>query len=257
MTMTPTIPDETLFAYVDDELDDTTRAQVDAAIAADPALARRVEQQRALRHSLGAAYDPVLDEPIPARLQAAARAHVAVTAKVVDLTVARRRRRSAKHGAGWGGAPWSWPQWGGMAACLLVGLLLGRGGLPGDEFTTQGGQLVARGALAGALSTQLASAQAADAPVKIGVSYRSRDQAYCRSFMLARDHAAGLACRQGDDWRLRVLTQDSDTPGAAGGLRMASSSMPSAVLRAIDEQIEGSALDAQAERSAMQKGWRP
>ena len=38
------ISEETLLAYVDNELDETTRAEVEAAIASDPGLAHRVEQ---------------------------------------------------------------------------------------------------------------------------------------------------------------------------------------------------------------------
>ncbi len=244
------ISEETLLAYVDNELDEATRAEIDAAIAADPELARRVEQQRSLRKLLGAAYDPVLDEPVPARLLAATKPRSGIGAKVVELAAARKRRRSTDRGA------WGWAQWGGMAACLVLGLFVGRSGLPGEEIATQGGQLVARGTLAQALSTQLARSQATDAPVKVGTSFLSRGDEYCRSFTLARGRTGGLACRHGDDWQVRVLAQDSSAAPAGGDLRMASSALPPAVLRTIDEQIKGGALDAQAEQAALQRGWR-
>jgi anti-sigma factor RsiW len=246
------ISEEVLLAYVDGELDAAARAEVEAAIAVDPELARRVDQQRTLRKLLGAAYDPVLDEPVPPRLLAAAQPAPA-KARVVDLAAARKSRRSAAPSGGWG-----WQQWGGMAACLMVGLFAGRMGwfsLPGDDIATHGGQLVARGSLAQALSTQLAGAQPADAPVKIGLSYLSRADEYCRSFTLRGAGSGGLACRRGNDWELRVLAQDP-APAAQGALRMAASPLPPAVLRVIDEQIQGSPLDAQAERAAAGKGWR-
>jgi anti-sigma factor RsiW len=41
--------DETLMAYADGELDAGLKAQIDAAIEQDPALAQRVEQHRTLR----------------------------------------------------------------------------------------------------------------------------------------------------------------------------------------------------------------
>ncbi|MFN3843995.1 MAG: zf-HC2 domain-containing protein, partial [Rehaibacterium terrae] len=61
------ISDERLMAYVDGELDAAQAAQVEAAIAADPALAAAVARQRRLRERLRAAFDPVLDQPVPER----------------------------------------------------------------------------------------------------------------------------------------------------------------------------------------------
>jgi hypothetical protein len=244
------ISDEMLLAYVDNELDAAARAEVEAAIAADPEVARRVDQQRTLRKLLGAAYDPVLDEPVPPRLLAAAQP---ARARVVDLARARQsKRRLAAPAGGWG-----WAHWGGMAACLVFGLLVGRGGwLPmGEDIVDVRGQVVARGDLARALSLQLAGSQPADAPVRLGVSYLSRAGDYCRSFMLSRSGTSGLACRHGDDWALRLLAQD--TPGTQGdaGLRPAASTLPPTVLRAIDEEIQ-TPLDARGEQAALQKGWR-
>ncbi|HEY2926173.1 zf-HC2 domain-containing protein [Piscinibacter sp.] len=251
-----TISDDTLHAYVDGELDAAARAEVEAAIATDPQLAQRVQQQQSLRGLLRAAYDPVLDEPMPARLLAAAHG-AAPAAKVVDLAAERASRKAAATPLrAWAGG---WPQWGAMAACLVVGIFVGRSVLiapAGDEVATRGGQMVARGELARSLSTQLASAQAADAPVQIGLSFVTRGDEYCRTFLLRQGGAAGLACRHGDDWQLRVWAQESAASAGAGALRMAATPTPPAVLRAVDEQIQGSALDAEAERAALQRGWR-
>jgi len=67
------IPDEKLMAYADGELDAVERAQVEAAIDADPSLARRVEKHRALRSKVSSAYASVLDEPVSERLLNAVR----------------------------------------------------------------------------------------------------------------------------------------------------------------------------------------
>ncbi|WP_372528679.1 anti-sigma factor family protein [Piscinibacter sp.] len=250
------ISEDTLLAYVDGELDAAARDEVEAAIAGDPQLAQRVRQEQGLRGLLRNAYDPVLDEPMPARLLAAAQGAVP-TAKVLDLAAERASRTAASAPPrAWAGG---WPQWGAMAACLIVGIFVGRSALigsPGDDVATRSGQMVARGELAHALSTQLASAQAADAPVQIGLSFVSRGDAYCRTFALRQTAAAGLACRHGEDWQLRVWAQDKAPPTGTARLRMAASPTPPAVLRAVDEQIEGSALDAEAERAALQRGWR-
>jgi len=247
-----TISEETLLAYVDGELDAAARAEVEAVIAADPALAAKVEQQRALRTLLERAYEPVLDEPMPARLLAAAQ--VPARAKVVDLAAARAERRARPEPARWSSG---WQQWGGMAACLLIGVFVGRSAWLGSgEIATQGGELVARGDLARALSTQLASTQPADAPVRIGLSYLSRDERYCRSFTSQGGSTAGLACRQGDEWQVKVLTQGDASGAGAETLRMAASPIPPAVLQAAEAQMRGAPLDAEGERAAAQSGWR-
>ncbi len=250
------ISEDTLLAYVDGELDAATRAELEAAIAADTQLARRVQQAHGLRALLRNTYDPVLDEPMPARLLAAAQP-AAPAPKVVDLAAERASRKAASAPPrAWAGG---WQQWGAMAACLVVGVFVGRSamiGSQGDEVATRGGQMVARGELARSLTRQLASAQPADAPVQIGVSFVSRGDEYCRTFLLRPGGAAGLACRHGDDWQLRVLTQDKAQTTDASRLRMAASPTPPAVLRAVDEQMQGGPLDADAERAALQRGWR-
>ena len=68
--------DETLMAYADGELDAAQRAQIDAAIAQDPGLALRVQEHKALRARMTGAFSRVLDQPIPERLEAAARVGV-------------------------------------------------------------------------------------------------------------------------------------------------------------------------------------
>jgi hypothetical protein len=143
-----------------------------------------------------------------------------------------------------------------MAAALLVGVFAGRlVAFPGDDVTTAGGQLVARGELARALSVQLAATQAPDAPVRVVASYLAKSGDYCRSFVLTRSQSAGVACRQGGQWALGILVPAHAEPGVAGGLRMAGSALPPQVLRTIDEQSQ-TPLDARAEQSALQAGWR-
>jgi hypothetical protein len=201
-----------------------------------------------MRKLLGAAYDPVRDENLSQRLLAAAKSP---RARVVDLASARKKRRAETTPR----LAWGWAQWGAMAGCLVAGLVAGRLlPLPGDDVTTSGGHVVARGDLARALSTQLAAAQTADAPVRLATSYLSKGGEYCRSFTLVRTGAAGIACRQGDAWMLRTLAQEIVST-AGGDLRGAGSPLPASLQRVVDEQVQAS-LDAQAEQAAMQTGWR-
>ena len=73
-----TFSDQTLSAYADGELDAATGAALEAAMATDPELARRVERQRALRARVQDAFAPVLAEPVPERLLARLRSAPAV-----------------------------------------------------------------------------------------------------------------------------------------------------------------------------------
>lgn len=245
--------DEILMAYADGELAEPQRSEVEAAVRADPALASIVDGHRALRRDVSAAFAGVLDEPVPARLQAPA------TGKVLSFEAARNARARTQ-----AAAPVlkrTWPRWAALAATLVVGVLAGGVWLDGGKgdggkgvgsfvSADAGGRLTARGELAGALSRQLASEAAPGSAVRIGVSFAARDGGYCRSFSVGAK--AGLACRDGEAWRVPVLT---DTAAAAGEYRQAASA-PQAVLEAIDERIAGTTLDAAAERAARERGWK-
>jgi hypothetical protein len=242
-----TVTDEMLMAYVDDELDAQTRATVEAAMAEDPRLARRVEEQRALRTRLRAAFDPLLEEPPPSHLVALARSAAADGARGNVVSLRRPHTRGG-----------SWPTWLALAASLLLGLIVGRWAFRGGigPIVTHGGRLVASGLLADALTDQLASTQAVTAPVRIGLSFRSKAGQYCRTFNLHAPRIAGLACHAGADWQLQVLTGAERQSTAPGGYRQAGSAMPPAVVAAVNADISGEPLDAQAERAARQLGWR-
>ncbi len=64
--MNPAQLDEaTLQAFVDGQLDDGERCAVEALLASNPEAAARVRAYRAQTAALHAAFDPVLDEPVP------------------------------------------------------------------------------------------------------------------------------------------------------------------------------------------------
>lgn len=238
------ISDERLMAYADGELDAAGRAEVEHALQQDPALAGRLRAQQALRERLQAAFGPELDEPVPERLQRT------LAAPVVDLAARRERRRRP--------APDAWWRWGGLAASLLAGVLIGRllpGGAPGSDFLERDGRLLARGAVAQALETQSAAAPAAGTEVAVQLSFVDRSGAYCRTFSTAA--LAGLACRNGA-WTVQVLAaaEPDETPAAPGTLRQAASALPPAVLGAVDQRIAGRPLDAADEQAALSRGWQ-
>jgi hypothetical protein len=243
--------DETLMAYADGEVDADTRRQIEAAMALDPTLAERVAKHRALRADLGAAFGGVLDEPVPSRLLDAANSSPAAkrSATVTDLSAARAAKSGDKKSRSW-----SWPEWTAIAASLLIGVLAGRSALQpaqSEMFATTSGGIVATGELSAALSDQL-SGTAKDANVQIGLSFRAKGGNYCRSF--AAGTAAGFACREDAQWRVRALNEVG-AHATGGEYRMAGSDLPPAILSAIDDVMEGEALDQEQEQAARERGW--
>ena len=87
--------------------------------------------------------------------------------------------------------------------------------------------------------------------MQIGLTFRSQDGNYCRSFALRRAETAGLACRADGQWRIPVT---ASAPGTAGDMRQAAS-LPPPVLAAIEARIAGEALDAAGEENARLGGW--
>jgi len=244
-----TFTDETIMAYVDGELDSPTRAALEATAAADPDLARRIAHHRALRDRLRDEFALVLQEPVPERLIVAARSS-AVSSRPDNVVPLKARPTP----------PWSWPQRAAIAASLVVGVLvaplLWRQGT-GGPLALQGGHLVATGTLARALSEQLASTQAPHAAIDIGVTFRSRNGAYCRTFQLRDQSAlAGLACREQERWQLEALAATTPSSATPDQYRPAASSLPPALAQTLDELIVGEPLGAGAEAAARAAGWR-
>jgi hypothetical protein len=245
-----TFSNETVMAYVDGELDDAARAALEVAMTTDPDLAERVARERRLQARLHSEFDPVLREPIPERLLAAANdtAAKAHTGNLIWL-----KRIPARD--------WSWPQWSAIAASLVLGVLIApllRHQPTEGPLGIRDGKVLASGTLAHALSEQLASNQPANAPVHIGISFLSRNGDYCRTFML-RDKSAvsGLGCREGGSWRLQALAATVQATSGSGEYQPAASSLPPAIEQSVDALIVGEPLDAKGEAAARGKGWRP
>jgi hypothetical protein len=236
------IPEETLMAYADGEADPATCAAVEKAIKEDPSLAVKVARHRALRAKVKSAFAPVLEEPVPNRLQAV----VGKGAKVVHLDSARTQRQQQSTPA----RRWSWPEWGAMAATLAVGVMFGQMALdPAGPVNGASGTLVAEGQLASALDRQLASQPAG--AVAIGVSFTDKSGSYCRTFRM--QGSAGMACRQGEGWQIPIMVASG---AQAGEYRQANAAMPPAVLEAVDARIAGKTLDAAQERAALAAAWK-
>ena len=87
------ITEEQIAAYADGELEGEALAQIEAAIAADPALAAKVEAHRALRSQLSAHFAPVLDEAVPDHLAALLQPKQAAPAEAEVVSFAAERQK--------------------------------------------------------------------------------------------------------------------------------------------------------------------
>lgn len=225
--------EDRIVAYVDNELDAADRAAIEAAAAADPAVAARINAHRALRERLFGTFSAIADAPVPQRLVDAVREGETKPSAVIVPFPGRAAPRR-----------W-WLQAAGMAACLVAGvaLALAFSGNRG-EITSRNGILLADGALAQALSRQLASDTAG--PVRIALTFRDHSGAVCRTFSTRATD--GLACRDGRDWRIDA-TARAETQGA---YRQAASPL---IMSAALDRVEGDVFDAAAEKKARATGW--
>jgi hypothetical protein len=239
--------EEQIHAFVDGELDAAETARIAALMREDPALAECIARQRALRAELASAFDPVLDEAVPARLLQAMDGHGSAA---TPIGAARRSRRSMV-------APrplW----WGAAAASVLIATLIGwslprnAGGLlVPDQYG-----LLAGGALAEALSERIAADSSPAAGVLIALSFRAADGRYCRTFSLDAG-LDGLACRGERGWQVEAMGhQPADGPRPADEYRQATSSLSPAVLAAISRWQAGESLTPDEERQARDRQWR-
>ena len=228
--------DDQFFAWLDGELGPAEAAAMEAKVASDPELARLAAQHRALGYRLKSAFDPVAAQPIPERLQAAVRP----SAEVIPIA-AGRRARSVPAAV----------QWSALAATLAVGIVVGtmvpeRASAP---IEVQGGKLYAAASLNQALDTKLASAPSGD--VRIGLTFRDKAGAVCRSFTAAA--ASGVACRADGRWHLEGLFAAPE--GQEGAYRMAAGMDPN-LAALVETRMAGEPFDQAQEKAAKERGWK-
>jgi hypothetical protein len=252
------IPEETLMAYVDGELDSAARTQVEAAMRDDTQIEKRVAQQRKLKARIQQAYAADLIEAVPERLVAAAQGRgPAGGAHVPDLGRARTAMASKSLPLRW--RQQRWRPLASMAASLLIGIGVGfLAWRHSDSNMIQNahGALVAGGPLAQVLSSQLAGDRSPTSAVEIGLSFLAKSGDYCRTFtIVGNESSAGLACRHAQRWEVRALARSGAVQDNGLDYRTASSSLPPAIATAVGEEISGEPLDRTGEIAARKEGW--
>lgn len=241
-----TVTDEQLGAFLDGECSETEAARIAALLESDADLAARLAQLSSDTQMLRGAFAGVLAEPLPAALTAAAAPPK--QANVIDFVAARTARTPR----------WTPPL--AIAASIALGVLVGAVGFNNPANVDGDGLILAAndGPVAGpVLATTLASTQSgttkslSSAAIKPILTFRDSDGRLCRQFSLQQRGANtnGIACQDGETWRLIVLA----TGEAPDGSEYVTAAGPAdaAVAATIDSMIVGEPLDAKAEAEAL------
>lgn len=237
------VTEEQIAAFADGELAGDELARVEAAIAADPSLAAKVEAHRKLKSTLGAHFAPMLDQPVPDRLAAMLKPREEDqpsedSAEVVSFAAERQKRGFAPVVRRW--APIAGPA---LAASLVLAIIQ-----PWNTGSVPAGY--ADGTLATALDDQLVATQMASADTRILVSFESEGGELCRAYRSG--DTGGIACRDATGWDIeREFALDG---AQTTEFRQAGSEAD--VMAAVQAMAAGDALDAKAEAAAKANGWR-
>lgn len=235
------VTDEQIAAYADGELAGEELAQVEAAVAADPALASKVEAHRALKAKLGAHFAPILDQPVPDHLSAMLRPSEQ-TAEVVSFAQERSKRGLAPIVRRWG--VYIGPAL--AAAVVAAAVFLPRIG-GSDPIPTDG---MAGPQLASVLDNQLVADQNPEAETRILLSFEQEPGRLCRVYR--GEVAGGIACRNEQGWQIEREMLLGD--GQSTEFRQAGSDAE--LMAAAQSMATGGALTAEEEAAAKAKGWR-
>ena len=237
-----TFSDETVMRYVDGELDEETSALLEAQLATDADLNRRLEMFAETRLAAQEALRPMLDEPVPEQLQAS-----------VEAMVAKAKGSSAGQSAPIGKARLFSPanDWMRLAAAACIAAVLGvaAGLMLGGREPASGLQIagIENEELAAALrSVPSGDEKTLDSGAfKAISSFKDSQQALCREFELAMandSRVSSVACVEAGKWKLRFAV---NLPGNDRDYAPASSS------EALDAYLAG--IDAGAPLSATEE----
>lgn len=223
--------EELLSAYLDGELDEARMAEVEARLEQDAVFAARFERLGAADDAVRAAFDPVLELPVPGRLIATARG------TELPPPAANDNRRAF------------WLGGGAIAASLVAGLLFfAQPQGSGDDV-----QLALNAALESTPSGQTVEVPG-QGRLTPQLSFASNDGGFCREFALADagKSRVGLACRSGGKWSVEALVQG----GRVQGEGYATAGEAQGTLDRIEQaKRAGDPLTAQEEAALIARNW--
>jgi hypothetical protein len=249
--MSPAFTDAQLAAFINGTLaNEALIDAIEAAINADPVLASRAEQLAAgddLAPLVRDAFAPVLDAPVPERLNAALAPR---EAEVVDLAAARAAKSAAlpTPANDTGRSSWRWPQFGAMAASLALGVFIGGPLLKGGAEAPAGESLVLASADLTAMLASAPSGQRTDLAAlgegEVVLTFRNANGELCRQFLIEGKGGTtsdALACAGGDGagWQIEAYGRRA---APIGEMKLAGGDAAPAVVAAVDAMIDSDPL---------------
>jgi hypothetical protein len=267
------IPDSTLMAYADGELDSDLRRAVEELLAVDPGARGRLAAFIGTRRErLVPAFDPVMREPVPAAMRELV---MTLPAGAVAET-----RASAGSGAslrtmliGLLSPPTM--AWAPIALALVVGLGAGFGlSQVGQRSGEDGGAglLTGAGVASGPLLQALEGIPSGTVVVmrdatgetlsfKAVLSFLAKNDRYCRQYEItsrAGAEFAGLACRSGEsNWQIEIYARAPAKGVSRRGMNMPAGT-PSPVDAVAMEMMPATVdvLVGEPEEKLIRNGWR-
>lgn len=245
--------DERLSAYIDGELDQGEASCLERRLAAEPALAQRLEQLRAADRSARRAYRAIDEVPMPDAVLALLEQHdvgrsgETPAAKVIPMPLRGPRRFLQM--------PVAIAASVALVAGFLVHDLISRDSALGLTGTVARNSDLDRLLETGVSGDSLSLP--GDGEGRIVLTFRASEGDWCRQFRLRTDGRAmqGLACRDAGGWR--VGTASFTTPGAAGGAYgQAAGDVPAPLQLAVRDRLgDGELLEPDEEKQIISNGW--
>lgn len=261
------LSDETLMAFADGELDAVTRARVAAQAEKDSSLRARLAAFEATGRSLSTRYRRAMEEPVPERLLAAVlgTAPAPICRPVPGLLGNIRDAVSSLFTPA--------PRFAAVAAAALaIGVIAGWGlrrAVTGPELAgliaLEAQSVVAAGDLKRVLETAASGtrvtasgAGAAGEVIRARMTFKSRDDGFCRQYEIASGNGqgyAGIGCRDtAGRWQIRMHAPALIAPQA--DQRTIAAGADAAVVAAVEQLLDGDALGAADEADLIAKGWK-
>ena len=262
---------EKLMAYADGELNSNEHAEVQALLASDPQAREVLQAFTQNKPLLQAAYQPVLQEPVPQRLLDAVRRSAGavplqtpVPRPLQDAPQMLPGAPAARDGAAHPQAiaanrPIYWPQFATAAGvALVVGLLGGhwwgsQGGSSQDVAARQFQQVMQTAATGESVSL-------VEKWKAVSASFQNKSGQLCREFEqdTGQRLAHGLACKTADQWVVVIAvdrgpTAIHDPKATQFKLAAGEADLLAAAIKGLD--LEAALLPAE-EQAWIQKGWK-
>lgn len=248
--------DERLSAYIDGELGRAEAELLGRRLAAEPALARRLEQMRAADLTAQRAFHAIDETPLPRRLldvveAGEGRGAERMSASNVVPLPARGARRFLQ-------MPVAIAASVALAAGFLVHDLIAPDTVPVSAMPVSG-RIAQESGLYRMLETKLSAEPvtlAGGTDGEVVLTFRAADGDWCRQFRLRADAAAmqGLACRQAGAWQME--TASFRAPGPPDGSFQQAGGTSTALETAVRARLgDRQPLESQEEIQVISDGW--